>query len=118
MNPRLAVVTLWAEDVTAAAYFYREVVGLRLAIHHAGRPHFDLGEAYLVILQGTPRPAENPIPDRFPLIAFSVEDLQAAVQKLEAHGIEMPWGIEGHEGERYVMFKDPSGNLVELVEKK
>jgi hypothetical protein len=28
----------------------------------------------------------------------------------------MPWGVEGEGRVRYVMFKDPAGNIMELVE--
>ena len=46
MNPKLFVVTLWAEDVALNAHFYRDVIGLPLASHH-DRPHFDLGGVHL-----------------------------------------------------------------------
>ena len=52
MHISLAVISLWAEDVAATAHFYRDVIGLKLVSHHGDRSHFDLGGAYLVILQG------------------------------------------------------------------
>ena len=77
---RIAVVSLWAEDVPAAAHFYRDVIGLRLLAHHSHeRPHFDLGGAYLVILKGRPQSAQNPLPLRFPLVALAVPELDSAV---------------------------------------
>jgi hypothetical protein len=45
MSVKLAVVTLWAEDVAITAHFYRDVIGLRLLPQHGDRPHFDLGGA-------------------------------------------------------------------------
>ena len=39
MDTHLAVISLWAEDVPAAAHFYRDVIGLKLLPHHAGDPH-------------------------------------------------------------------------------
>jgi catechol 2,3-dioxygenase-like lactoylglutathione lyase family enzyme len=116
VNPRLAVVALWAEDVPAAAHFYRDVLGLKLLPHHpGGRPHFDLGGAYLTILKGKPQPALDSQPARFPLAAFAVDDLEAAVERLQAHNVELPWGIEHDAGSRWAMFYDPAGNLVEVV---
>src|SRR5574341_1061120 len=116
MNTRLAVVSLWAEDVPATAHFYRDVIGLRLLPHHhGGRPHFDLNGVFLTILRGTPRPAENASPARFPVIAFAVEDLEAAVERLKAHHGELPWGVEEDRDSRWVMFHDPAGNLSELA---
>ena len=81
MDARLAVVTLWAEDVAAAAHFYRDVIGLRLLPHHGDRPHFDLGGVYLTILKGRPQPVQDSTPDRFPIVAFAVDDLDAAVDR-------------------------------------
>jgi catechol 2,3-dioxygenase-like lactoylglutathione lyase family enzyme len=115
MNPRIAVVSIWAEDVAATAHFYRDVVGLRLLPHHQ-QPHFDLGGSYLTILKGRPVPAQDAEPSRFPLIAFAVKDLDAAVARLRAHDVQLPWGIEGDAHSRWVMFHDPAGNLVELVQ--
>ncbi len=116
MTARIAVISLWAQDVPATAYFYRQVIGLPLVAHHGGRPHFDLGGSYLVILQGTPSPAEDAVPERFPLVAFTVEDLDAAIARLESHSVSLPWGVESDAISRWVMFHDPGGNLVELVQ--
>jgi len=117
MITRLAVVSLWAEDVPAAARFYRDVLGLKmLPHHHGGRPHFDLGGAFLTILKGKPQPASDPQPERFPLMAFAVDDLEATVARLNARGVATPWGIEADAGSRWAMFHDPAGNLVEVVQ--
>ena len=118
MNPRLAVVTLWAEDVAVAAHFYRDVIGLKLMSHDQHRPHFDLGGAFLVILQGRSRVPLNPVPERFPLVAFAVDDLDAAVERLRAHQVDLPWDIEEDADSRWVMLHDPAGNLIELAKFK
>jgi len=118
MHPKLAVVSLWAENVTAAAHFYRDVIGLRLWAHHGDRPHFDLNGVHVVLLKGRPMPAQNPTPDRFPVVAFAVNDLDAAVDRLRAHHVDLPWGIEEDADSRWVMFHDPAGNLIELAQFK
>jgi catechol 2,3-dioxygenase-like lactoylglutathione lyase family enzyme len=115
MDLHLAVVSLWAEDVPATAHFYRDVIGLRLLPHHDERPHFDVGGVFLTILPGRPVSAQDSIPERFPLVAFAVDDLAAAVERLRTHHVAMPWGIEADAGSRWVMFRDPAGNLIELV---
>lgn len=102
---------MWAEDVPTTAHFYRDVIDLRLLPHHGDRPHFDLGGTYLTILRGTPCPA----PTRFPIFAFAVEDLDATIERLRTHRVELPWGIEEDAGSRCVMFHDPAGNLIELA---
>ena len=115
MSPKLAVVTLWAEDVAKTTQFYRDVIGLKLLMRDQHRPHFDLGGSYLVILKGRSVPPLNPIPARFPIIAFAVDDLDATIEHLRAHHVDLPWGIEEDADSRWVMFHDPAGNLIELA---
>ena len=119
-RPRhVAVISLWAEDVPAAAHFYRDVIGLQLLPsqgHHGERPHFDLNGTYLTILQGKPVPAQDAEPPDFPLVAFAVDDLAAAVERLHAHGVKLPRGVQEGVESRWVVFRDPAGNLIEMVE--
>jgi catechol 2,3-dioxygenase-like lactoylglutathione lyase family enzyme len=116
MNLKLAVVTLWAEDVNRTADFYRDVLGLPLLMIDRGRPHFDLGGAYLVILPGRPYKLEDPGQTRFPVLAFAVDDLDAVVHQLKSQGLEMPWGVEEDRDSHWVMFNDPGGNLLEIAQ--
>ena len=119
MSPRLAVISLWAEDVRATAHFYKDVLGLQmLPMAHDHRPHFDLNGVYLVILRGMPHPAENPTPARFPVIAWAVDNLEDTVAHLQAQHVELPWGVEEDNGSRWVMFHDPAGNLIEMAQFK
>jgi catechol 2,3-dioxygenase-like lactoylglutathione lyase family enzyme len=118
---RIAVVGLWAEDIATAAHFYKDVVGLQLLPHLSQydkhkRPHFDLSGTLLVILKGKPVPAQDAEPSPFPLMAFAVDDLDPAIERLRAHHVELPWGIEENADARWVMFHDPAGNLIELVQ--
>lgn len=118
MKHRIAVISRWAEDVPACAHFYRDVVGLKTLPHHAGdRIHFDLDGCVLAILPGRPALPPDPEP-RFPVVAFSVPDLDKAVETLRQHGVDLPWGVEKNATGRWVMFHDPAGNLVEFVEFK
>ena len=116
MSVNLAVVSLWAEDVPMAVHFYRDVIGLKLLQHHGDRPHFDLDGTYLVILRGKPIPAGDAVPEQFPLLAFAVPDLDAATKKLHKHQLKLTWGGDEHAGSRWVIFNDPAGNLIELVQ--
>lgn len=116
MKLKLAVVTLWAEDVNRTADFYRDVLGLPLLMMDRGRPHFDLGRVYLVILPGRPHKREDSMQTRFPALAFAVDELDAGVQQLKSQGVEMPWGVEEDSDSRWVMFNDPGGNLLEIAQ--
>ena len=112
---RLAVVSLRANDLHASVHFYRDVLGLRLLPHHGARPHFDLGGQYLTFITAQPAVSEEPDPERFPLVAFAVDDLEEAVVRLRANHVPLPWDIEEDGHSRWVMFHDPGGNLIELV---
>lgn len=135
LKPQLVVVSLWAEDVRAAAHFYRDVLGLTLTAHHASDPaqarlHFAVptrgpggeqggtGSVLVTLLKGRPVAAQAAEPERFPVIAFEVKSLAAAVERLRAHGVALPWGVEEDARARWVMFHDPAGNLIELAEFK
>jgi catechol 2,3-dioxygenase-like lactoylglutathione lyase family enzyme len=116
MNIKIYVVCLFVEDVQAAARFYREVIGLPELKYHTGdSPHFDLGGSFLTIRSGLPA-FPSKAEDRFPILAFSTSNLDAAMDRLRIHAIEMPWGVETNSASRWVMFHDPAGNLIEFVE--
>jgi len=115
--PRLAVVSLRAEDIFTTVHFYRDVIGLRLMHHHGHQPAFDLGnDCHLVIIQGKPAMYDENLGSRFPVIAFAVQNLDQAIGRLQTNNVEMPWGIETNDQARWVEFFDPAGNLIELAE--
>jgi catechol 2,3-dioxygenase-like lactoylglutathione lyase family enzyme len=116
MDVKLRVVSLWAEDVPKIAHFYRDVIGLRLMPHHGERPHFDLGGQYMVLVAGKPAIRAADSPDHFPVVAFSVDELESAIERLRIHDVNLPWGIQEGYGTRWIQFYDPAGNLIELVE--
>ena len=115
MNPKLTVVSLWAEDVQQMTDFYQNVLGLPLLIVDGDRPHFDFGGGTLIILPGQPDRIQDSVKSRFPVLAFAVEDLHNSIHRLKTHGVEMPWGIEEDQDAYWVMFYDPGGNLIELA---
>jgi catechol 2,3-dioxygenase-like lactoylglutathione lyase family enzyme len=114
MSLKFAVIALWAEDVVGCLHFYQDVLGLTLSAEHGPQPHFQVDGVYLVIRKGIPRPASNA--DRFPLFALAVDQLDEMVPRLAAHDVALPWGVEGNANARWVMFHDPAGNLIELVQ--
>ncbi len=119
MNAHVAVISLYADDVEQALHFYRDIVGFYLVSQGMGsdpRPHFRLGDTYLVLLKGKPQPALTDKPLRFPALAVAVDDIEGAMARLKASQVELPWGLEADARARWVMFYDPAGNLIELVQ--
>ena len=116
-STRLAVVSLRAEDLTTTVHFYRDVIGLHLLPHHKPHPAFELQNGvFLVIVQGQPKPEQIPEEQRFPVIAFAVDDLETAIENLISKDVALPWGVEECSENRWVKFYDPAGNLIEIVQ--
>lgn len=113
---RIAVLTIWAEDVLAVLHFYRDVLGLAEYPDHGRHPALKLNGSSLVILSGTPHPASNADPAQFPLFALAVDDLDQVVAHLRAHDIALSSDIQQHGAVRWIIFNDPAGNLIELVQ--
>ena len=86
----IAVVSLWAEDVSQATHFYRDVLKLPALPHHGEqRPHFRVGETILTILEGTPAVRQPNDPGYFPAFAIAVDDLDAALAQLQHHNFPL-----------------------------
>jgi predicted enzyme related to lactoylglutathione lyase len=114
---QISVASLWTEDVPATVQFYSEVIGLQLCLcqaQHMDPPHFDVGGAYLAIVKGKSVFAQNS--ETFPLIALAVDDLDSAIERLKAHHDDLLKGVEEDLASRWVFFRDPGGNLIEMVQ--
>jgi len=118
---QVAVLTVWAETekLEATAEFYEDVLGLRPVGASAGQYIFDTDGTFIVIMEGRlDQPADSN--RRWPMFALTVPDLGDSVEALQDADVELPWGIEEfgapESSSRYVMFYDPAGNLVEIVE--
>ena len=79
----------------------------------------DTDGSFIVIMEGQLEPPRNP-KQRWPMFALAVSSLDQTVEALREAGVELPWGIEEfgapEPSSRYVMFHDPAGNLIEVVE--
>ena len=69
----------------------------------------DVTGVYLAILKGRSVPAQNE--ETFPLIALAVDDLDAAIERLKAHHVDLLRNVEEDPDSRWVFFRDPGGNL-------
>jgi catechol 2,3-dioxygenase-like lactoylglutathione lyase family enzyme len=111
------VVSVKTPDLASGVHFYRDVIGLQLLPDHAHQAAFDLGEGiHLVLVPAQPSLPPDNGPARFPSLAFFVQDLDKAISHLEAHSVDIPWGIEESSQARWVVFRDPAGNLIEFAQ--
>ena len=113
---QLSVSSLWTEDVSETVRFYSEVIGLQLCPcqgYHMDPPHFDVGGAYLAILNGKSMLA--PDAETFPVVALAVDDLDSAIERLKAYHVDLLKDVEEDSASRWVFLHDPGDNLIELA---
>ena len=70
-----------------------------------------------MLLHGKPPVSPDTLGTRYPQVALALSDFEGALARLQAHGVELPWGVEAGEGLRWVMLHDPAGNLIEIVDR-
>jgi catechol 2,3-dioxygenase-like lactoylglutathione lyase family enzyme len=114
---------IYVDDLDRALAFYHEVLGLELLTREADRHvFFRVGPASVLLLfnaettrRGDTLPAHGASgPGHFAL-GILAEDLEAWRERLAAHGIEVEKEVPWPRGSRSLYFRDPAGNLVELL---
>ena len=119
---RKAYSGLAVRDLDEARSFYRDTLGLRTSeeyglmwLHLAG------GRDTLIYEQPEATPAS------FTILNFEVDDIDAAVAALEARGVgferfdgvrQDDYGIFREEGPYIAWFKDPSGNVLSVLQER
>jgi predicted enzyme related to lactoylglutathione lyase len=98
-----------AGDVESLAGFYRDVVGLKLAIHHAGViAIFEVGDVDVFVLPGQTAPVE---------FDFAADDVDALRQRLVSRSVPCDEPQDDkRSGHRRFTFTDPEGNRVQVVD--
>ena len=123
----MATVRYIVNDVDASLAFYHDL-GFREVMHPA--PEFAMlarDDLRLVIVSpvgtGHPGGGSRPMPDGtrqepggWNRIALEVDDLEAAVDQLQAAGVPFRSDIITGIGGKQALAQDPSGNLVELFQ--
>jgi lactoylglutathione lyase len=97
-------IALAVGDVDQAVEFYGRIFELELRGRVSGMAFLDMGDQFLALAEG-----DDPAPDRRRHFGLVVDDRGRVRQALQDAGIEI-------EGGRGLHFRDPWGNLVEVVQ--
>jgi len=110
------------DDIEAARSFYGDTLGLNVSdMGMDGLISLDLANGARVLVYAK----ENHTPATFTILNFPVDDVAAAVDQLNAKGIEMlrydgfdqdEKGIATQEGPTIAWFNDPAGNVLSVLE--
>ncbi|MDN3497399.1 VOC family protein [Planococcus sp. APC 4015] len=110
------------DDIDAARTFYRETLGLDVRDNEMGFLELQLPAGGAVLVYSKP----NHEPASFTILNFSVPDVDAAVDELNAKGVttkiysddEFPSdakGIVRGNGPDIAWFRDPAGNVLAVL---
>jgi len=112
-NGKICYVEIPANDVEASAAFYEAVFGWRLRKRGDGATAFDdtIGEVSGTWVTGRP-PASDP----GLLLYVMVDDAEATVEAIVAHGGEIVQPIGGDAPEITARFRDPGGNVIGIYQ--
>ena len=112
-NGKICYVEIPATDVEASAAFYEAVFGWRLRKRGDGATAFDdaIGEVSGTWVTGRP-PASDP----GLLLYVMVDDAEATVEAIVAHGGEVVQPIGGDAPEITARFRDPGGNVIGIYQ--
>lgn len=117
MIKRFDGATLWSSDLHRLLPFYRDTMGLPVALDS---PEFvvlgeDLESPSLCIGTHSAVSGPNPDPHRF-LVQLATDDIHAEVRRLEAAGIPIYQQPEHQGGGFWIATcEDPDGNFVQLT---
>jgi len=112
----LSAASIWSADLNNLLPFYRDVLGLKVAIQsprfvvlgEPGSPTVGLGTHSEVR-------GRNPDPARH-MIGLATDDLVADWKRLKAAGVEFVEDPTDYDTVSIATLRDPEGNLIQLVQ--
>ena len=125
LKPRiehLLEAALYVDDLDRAEAFYRDILGMEVLGKEAGRHvFFRAGQAVLLLFNPETTRKEGPFPVHgtqgpgHAALAISADSLDRWRTRLEEQGIAIEKEITWPRGGKSLYFRDPAGNLIELV---
>lgn len=108
------VSNLETSDLDRVAYFYRDVLGLDLLMDHGWfRTYGSDAQMTVQVGFGTEGGSGSPVPD----LSIEVDDLEAALARVEEADIPVEYGPASEEwGVRRFYVRDPFGRLINILQ--
>ncbi len=117
MLKRLANVTIWSHDLTNLLPFYRDTLGLKVAMQGERFVAFGEREDEAGLGLGSHSEVKGSASDPYRhMVGFESDDLDADYRRLTAAGVEFIESPTEYDGMRIATLKDPEGNLVQLFQ--
>jgi predicted enzyme related to lactoylglutathione lyase len=112
---RVDFVSVPVQDLDRASAFYGETLGLQRNPNSSARwVEFETSNVTIALISPAALgPDFEPRPNQMP-IAFRVDDVEAAMAKLEAAGVAFPQGLIDSGVCHIAPFHDPDGNSLQL----
>lgn len=124
---RVHHIAIICSDYQRSKHFYTAILGFRIIseVYREERQSYKLdlevGNQYQIELFSFPDPPARPSrPEAAGLrhLAFEVDDVEAAKQEIERHGVVVEHiRVDEFTGKRFTFFADPDGLPIELYEK-
>ena len=110
--------SIWSEDLHNLLPFYRDVLGLKVALNSPGYVMLGAESPGVPLLSlGTHSEVHGRSADAARhMVAFNSDDIQADWQRLKAAGVEFVQDPTPEAGLTIATLKDPEGNLVQLFQ--
>ena len=111
----LSSATIWSQDLNNLLPFYRDVLGLKVALQTPGFVVFGDGAEGPSLGLGTHSEVKGMASDPYRhMVGLDSDDLDADYQRLGSAGVEFIEAPTEYDGLRIATFKDPEGNLIQL----
>lgn len=116
--------TYSTNDINIARKYYEDTLGLKVSVNKMGLLELELTNCSVVLY-----PKQDHKPANFTVLNFFVQDIQKEVDLLTKKGVQFEkYGGEiktdshgiyrGEMGPAIAWFKDPSGNILSLIEEE
>ena len=108
--------SIWSEDLGNLLPFYRDVLGLRVALETPGFIVLgELGAPTLALGTHSQVRGRNADPARH-MVALATDDVRAEWRRLKDAGVEFVEDPTDYNTLRIATLKDPEGNLIQLLQ--